>query len=297
VKVAICIVNYNSSQETYRLLLNLQELKLETKLQMDIFIVDNASQPSENEYLKNIDKSLYKEIYSLNDNIGFAGGNNYIIKKHLNSYDRFLLINNDTLTDINSFPSLFEFAKKNQDAIIGALIVNMDNKKTIQTAGGNLNLFTMSNSLNLSNQSLSNDIQEISDVDYVSGACMLIPANIIKQIGYMSEDYFLYYEETDYCFLARGNGFRILNYNKAVVYHENGLSTNKLGLIKSYYIIRNKILFNLRFGNLLQKLVFFLINVINILKWSLYYPKNKNILRQAILDGYQGINKKFEEKQ
>jgi GT2 family glycosyltransferase len=293
-KVAVCIINYNSSKETHNLLLNLQKLTLQ--LNLSIFIVDNASQLSEVEYLKSIDSTLYTNIYYLPENIGFAAGNNYIIKRHLDEYDRFLLINNDTLVDIDSFPLFFEFSKKNENAIVGAMIVNMDDKKTIQTAGGTLNLYVMQNKLKLMDQSLSNNISEFSVVDYVSGACMLIPANIIKQIGYISEDYFLYYEETDYCFLARKNGFKILNYNKAIVYHENGLSTNKLGSIKNYYIIRNKILFNLRYGNILQKLVFFLVNTLNFIKWSVYNPKNKKILRQAILDGYKGVTKKFKEK-
>ena len=62
-------------------------------------------------------------------------------------------------------------------------------------------------------------------VDWVSGACMLIRREVLKDIGLMDEDYFLYFEETDFCLQANRQGWPCWYVPDSRVIHYVGQST------------------------------------------------------------------------
>jgi len=65
-------------------------------------------------------------------------------------------------------------------------------------------------------------------VDYVAGACLLIPRPVLAEIGPLDERYFMYFEETDWCWRARQSGLRIIFCSESRVHHFEGRSAARV---------------------------------------------------------------------
>ena len=65
-------------------------------------------------------------------------------------------------------------------------------------------------------------VKDINEVCGVSGSCMLIDQKLIDRIGYFDENYFAYQEDSDYCYRAIKNGWKVYYYPKSIVIHEGG---------------------------------------------------------------------------
>src|SRR5207302_1778439 len=74
-----------------------------------------------------------------------------------------------------------------------------------------------------------------SEVFSAYGACMLIRKEVIDKIGLFDDDYFLYFEETDFCMRVWLSGWRIEYIPGIIIYHEGGVSTRKQGMERIYF--------------------------------------------------------------
>jgi len=88
-------------------------------------------------------------------------------------------------------------------------------------------------------------------MSYVVGASLLVSRDFLEQVGLMCEDYFLYFEETDWALRARGR-YTLAYAAASVVYHKVGGSIGTATLpwrksaLSDYYNVRNRILFTRR---------------------------------------------------
>lgn len=64
-----------------------------------------------------------------------------------------------------------------------------------------------------------------SEVDVISGACLMVRREVFEDVGGFSEDYFMYYEDTDLCYKIRRKGWRNIFVPQAKVIHHGGGST------------------------------------------------------------------------
>jgi len=86
------------------------------------------------------------------------------------------------------------------------------------------------------------------DVDYVTGACLLLRADALRTVGLLPEDYFLYFEETDYCQQLVAAGWRLVVDSRARAVHHKRSSGSLPTPAYTYYMRRNKQLFARRMG-------------------------------------------------
>jgi GT2 family glycosyltransferase len=68
------------------------------------------------------------------------------------------------------------------------------------------------------------EYDEPRPVEFVMGACMLVRRDAVKQVGYLDEEYFLFSEETDWCFRFRAAGWQVVFYPAAECVHVGGAS-------------------------------------------------------------------------
>ena len=96
-------------------------------------------------------------------------------------------------------------------------------------------------------------------VDYVEGACILINREVFDRIGYLNPNYFMYWEETDFCTRAKNTGFKIVTTHRAVIWHK---SVPKVSLFQNqfrlYYTTRNMFYFERQNAPRLALLIFIL---------------------------------------
>ena len=86
------------------------------------------------------------------------------------------------------------------------------------------------------------------DVDYVTGACLLLRADAVRAVGLLPEDYFLYFEETDYNQQLAAAGWRLVVDSRARAVHHKRSSGDLPTPAYTYYMRRNKQLFARRMG-------------------------------------------------
>ncbi|MEA3444457.1 MAG: glycosyltransferase family 2 protein [Bacteroidota bacterium] len=189
-------------------------------------------------------------LFEENENRGFAFANNIGIKYALRQDDCDFLwvLNNDTVIAKNSLEELLKHYEQNKNrgifGFIGSRILDYENRRLIQNIGGRFNKWTGYSVLVGMGE---NDTGQFDDkeikVDYVVGASMFCPSMLIQKIGLMSDDYFLYYEDIDWCITAQKAGFRNSTCTKSLVYHKQGISTGAKLLVNDNNLKNKKHLY------------------------------------------------------
>ena len=236
--VSIITVNYNTPEVTAAMLRSLALLNYPN---WEVIVVDNASPRHSSAYLKK-EFPFIKHISSP-VNTGFAGGNNIGLSFARGEY--VFLLNNDTEVTPGLVSELVGYLQKHPRCGIACPKIKYHFlPDTIQYAGAvGLHPLT-SRSYDIGY--LQKDNGQLNDTrvtDLPNGAAMLIPAKLLKQVGVMSELFFLYYEELDWAARFKQAGYEIHYVGTAEVFHKESVSTGKNSAFKSYYLFRNRLLY------------------------------------------------------
>lgn len=297
--VAIVILNWNSYELTFDCLKSLENINYPS---FEIFLVDNDSQDNSydkliNDY-KNGSFKLTIHFIQSGGNLGFAGGNNVAIKQaYSNKFDYFWMLNNDTEVMPDSLQSLVdEIDKDSTIGIVGSKILYFNTNK-IWYAGGTINTWTGKTTHIGYKEEDNGQYNNVKDVEYMTGCSLLFRRELIDAVGLMKEDYFLYYEETDWNIRASKQGWRIRYVPKSLVYHKVSISSggeNNLSPYVEYYYIRNSYVMIRRTQSLLKSIVASLLLIWKLIKGHLkILLKNQNqkkirskLIFRAIKDSY-----------
>jgi len=68
---------------------------------------------------------------------------------------------------------------------------------------------------------------------YAHGAAMMVPMQVIKEVGLMSYIFFLYYEEADWCARIANKGYSMYYVHNSYVLHKESITTGKLSALKN----------------------------------------------------------------
>lgn len=239
-KVFIIILNWNGWRDTTDCVESLKKIDYSN---YEVVIVDNGSTDESPQILPQ--KFPEIKFIETGKNLGFAGGNNVGIKYVLeHDADYVLLLNNDTLVDQDFLKELVRVGESDQKIeILGPKIYFYDtetNKKTnkIWFAGGKINkILTKGTHINYGKIDKNDEIPKT--IDYITGCAMLIKRKVIEKIGLMNEDYFLYYEDADWCLRARKAKFKCVLVPKAKIWHKCSKSAIEGSPPYIYYHSRN----------------------------------------------------------
>ena len=283
--VAIILLNWNGYQDTYECLKTLETL---TYPHFHVFLVDNDSSDDSFTRLKE-DQASGKFNVGLTciqsgGNLGCAGGNNVGIKKaYEQGFDYYWMLNNDTYVDPEALSTLVEVIDGEQKVgIVGSKIYYADTK-LLWFAGGSVNPYIGTSKMIGIDEEDKGQYDEMKEVDFIVGCSMLFRKEVIEYIGYLEEDYFIYYEDTDWNIRAKKAGWKIIYVPSSIIYHKESSSTKSSDLSPyyAYYLIRNGYLMVSRI-NANYKWIAFMYLFIRILKFHiLYVLKSNNKLRRS----------------
>lgn len=247
--LSIITINYNGYADTCEMVDSVN--KQIHNLTYEIIIVDNASQNSEALLLQ----QKYPEciVIASEKNLGFAGGNNLGIRQAQGRY--LLLLNNDTYFKDNSIHKLIDLMEINpRIGMVSPLIKYAQDEHTIQYAG-----FTPLSPITLRNKGVgcgdpdNGQYASAYRTAFAHGAAMLLKKDFIKIIGDMPENYFLYYEEMDWCTHLSKKGYEIWVEPRCIVYHKESASAGQNSPLKAFYMTRNRLLYARRNLLLIQR--------------------------------------------
>ncbi len=249
--VSIISVNYNQTQVTEAFLLSLQRISYP---HYETFVVDNNS-PSDG-VGSLIPKFPQVKFIESAANLGFSGGNNLAVKEAKGKY--LLFINNDTEVEPDFLEPLVNCLESNaRIGMASPKIKYFSEDNLIQYAGsGEMNTYTARSFFIGEKQKDDGRFDESRPTAFIHGAAMLVSTDAIKNVGLMEDDFFLYYEEFDWCARMKKAGYEIWYVADSLVWHKESVATGKNSPLKVYYQTRNRIFYVRRNFSGLQKMAF-----------------------------------------
>jgi GT2 family glycosyltransferase len=215
----------------------------------EIFVVDNGSIDGSREAVREHFPGV--KLIENASNCGFARANNQALKIARGDY--VLLLNPDTRMKEGSLEEMLLFMKGHPEAGAGgAQLLNGDGSKQNSIA----NFPSLATEL-LSKSLLKRlfpkafpgkerDYRDPIEVDSVIGACMMVRREAMEDVGVLDESYFLFMEETDWCYRMKKGGWKIYHLPRAEVFHFQGKSAEsqrakaKIEYYRSRYIFFKK---------------------------------------------------------
>lgn len=251
--IAVCaiVLNWNGAKDTLECLNSLSSIQYPLTT---IVLVDNASSDNSREEIVKWAQSVYPaDAIFLSDpiaghpttdgpafvflqnptNAGYAGGNNAGIRyaMSIRAYDFIWILNNDTVVAPDALSHLIHNLQCHPEAgIAGSTVVYHASPEKVQCAGGcRYNPWTTIYSPIMANQPLEYvlRISNAPEMDYMYGAAMFVRSSVFERCGFFNENYFLFYEEIDFCKKAVNNGYRLLWTPRSIVYHKFSQSVGK----------------------------------------------------------------------
>lgn len=210
-------------------------------------------------------------------NLGFAGGNNvglrYVMAR--DDFDYVWLLNNDTVIEPDALTQLIRCIKERPDAgMCGSTIPFYHEPDKLWALGGATynKLLAITRCIGLNQPTKQNiDRKKVEyRLKYLAGASILVSRQFLRDVGLLSEDYFLYFEELDWAVRAKGR-FSMAYAPESIVYHKVSASTGKDGAnkdsrVSEYFMLKNSLLFTYKYYPLFMPFVFARVTAIYLLK-------------------------------
>ena len=300
-KTAIVILNWNGENFLRQFLPTLIE---KTNIpETEIIVADNASSDGSLEYISSHHPSVRTIL--LDKNYGFAGGYNRALQQVDAQY--YLLLNSDIEVTDNWLPALTTYLDQHPDvAACQPKIRSFYNRSQFEHAGASGGFidrlgypFCRGRILGVA-ETDNGQYDDIIDIFWATGACLLIRADIFKKAGGFDDVFFAHMEEIDLCWRIKNSGERIVCIPQSTVYHVGGGTLNAESPFKTYLNFRNNLL--LLYKNLPRKslritlLIRFFLDYIAALQLYLTgKPKNAHSVFKARCD-YRKMKRKFKQK-
>jgi GT2 family glycosyltransferase len=294
IDVSIIIVNWNIRDILRDCLRSVYE---QTRvIAFEVIVIDNAS--SDDSVAMVREEFPQVILIENSENRGFAAANNQGIRIAQGRY--ILLLNPDTIVLDKAIEKTVVFADSHPDVgVVGCQVLENDTKiqrtcfafpsvgNLILQKTGLRRLFPRSRLFGREDMGWWNrDTQR--DVDVVSGMFMLVRHEAIEQVGLMDEDYFVYAEETDWCFRFRQAGWRCVFAPVGKIIHLDGgnKSTDKV-IVKMYVQFQKSILIFYRKNRgsvawMMARVIYCVDMLIRVLIWktvALFQRDDKTLLK------------------
>lgn len=238
--LAILILNYNSS---VKIVEQVEKLITEEISASHFYIVDNNSDNEDRKRLVNFVESKNLNFIQSSENGGYAKGNNLAIEKAIEDQKNFFLILNPDIEISGAVVrNLYDILSRDRQLyIIGPRICDKDDREIIFSDGGKLyrDDFFQPDHVNVGKRIDEVIIPQINyDIDYINGSAMMFKKEALSLIGKMREDFFMYFEETEWCYRLQllPNAEQAI-VTSLVVYHE----LSKADSFKKFFMTRNRI--------------------------------------------------------
>jgi len=251
--INIVILNWNGRDDTLACLESVEQIAYPN---FRVIVVDNGSTDNSVDAIRAAFPKV--ELIETGANLGFSGGNNVGIKQALElGADHVLLLNNDTVVDPGLLDAFVAAARRYPDAgVFSAKIYFHGEPNCIWYAGVEWN--TKTARFEQVGEGMLDDGVRFSkscETDYACGCAFFVPAARLREIGLLDDNFFLYFEETDWCYRARKAGYPSIFVPEAKLWHKVSVSFGGEGSpLALYFQTRNRLLWARRHTALPRRL-------------------------------------------
>ncbi len=233
IDILVVIVSFNTRELLRKCLLSV--LRSAGDISTRVVVVDNASQDGSCEMLK----KEFPEVCLIEnkDNVGFARAVNQGVKRF--RADFILLVNPDVEIKEEAVAAMYRFIKEREEiGIVGCKLLFPDGRRQhscrrfptltvsiFEVFPVNL-LFPHNKWVKHYNYNFE-DFKEPVEVEWISGAVLLIRYKVFEELKGFDEEFFIYSEEMDFFKRLRDRGYKAYYYPKAEAIHHHGASTQQ----------------------------------------------------------------------
>lgn len=238
--IGAVILNYGNTDDT---LACLNSLRKSGEPRPTTIVVDNGPDDDEHQALKK--RVGHKAtVIATGSNLGYAEGNNIGIARLLESDASYILVINP---DAEVKPGTVATLAKHLDddptcGVVGPRVLTADQPPLVWSDGGVVDPDRHGATYHLSSAKPPNEvtIDPVADVDYITGAALLVRREVFNSAGLLPTEYFLYFEETDWCQRVRRAGWRVMVNRRAEIVHHKRSSGVLPQPYYLYYMTRNR---------------------------------------------------------
>ena len=238
-------------------------LKKQKNKNFKVFITD-LSPIKKNIDSQDVDMELLKE-----NNLGYAHGVNVGINKAISEgFTRFCVLNNDTFVKPEFVGNVIKAIDANNSSLVGGKIYyapgyeyhkdryqKKDQGNVIWYAGGIMdwaNVFTKHRGVDLVDKK---QFEQTGNTEFITGCLICFDKESWDKVGAWDENYFLYYEDADFCQRAKNLGLKLIYEPSIVLWHKVSQSTGGSGSsLHQKYQEKNRLTFGLKYAPLRTKL-------------------------------------------
>lgn len=235
--VSIVILNWNGLEDTK---LCLESVKNLTYKNVEVIVVDNGSSQDQKDYLSKVKGIVYVDNPV---NRGFTGG-------HIDGLthakgDLILLLNNDAVIAPDYIKNLIPIFKDPEVAAVGGKSYFWDDNNPIFSTTNQFFSYMKLDPTTGETFLQSDDNGAAQEVNAVSGAALTVRRSAVEEVGYLHDEFFAYYEETDLLARMKRSGYKVLYSPELHIWHKNGASSGAQGgsSFFFYQIFRNRYIF------------------------------------------------------
>lgn len=238
-KLGVVLVNYNGIEYNEACINSIRASDWSGEIL--VFCVDNDSQDGSPERLmERYGNEAWFHLIKMEENVGFSAANNAGLHEAVEvGCDLLMLLNNDTCIEKDMIRRLAACVE-GKACIAAPKIYYWDQKDMIWSAGGYLTSVIKKPVSFGEGEKDTGQYGQEKECTCLNGCCMFLSAENFLRIGDMDEDFFLYYEDTEYCMRAMEKRIRLLYCPGAQMYHKVSASTGgSTSPACAYYISRN----------------------------------------------------------
>jgi GT2 family glycosyltransferase len=236
--VAVVVLSWDGLDDTLGCLASLADV---AHPRLTTIVVDNGSTDGTSEAVRDAFPDV--ELVRLEDNLGFAEGNNVGMRRALElGADYVLVLNNDVEVDPGFVTALLREARRRPDA--GALcskILYMEPHDLIWFAGATFDPRSGYNGRQIGYREVDDGrFEAVTETDRACGAAMLVPRSVLAEVGLFDADLFFYSEDVDWSLRARAAGYRHYVVPASKLWHKVSVTSGGENSPTSlYYGVRN----------------------------------------------------------
>lgn len=257
-----------------------------------LLVVDNASPDGSAEVLRR--RAPDVELLEAPENLGYAGGNNLGMRHALaKGAELLFLVNNDTRLDPHCVSALAEEIQKPPACgAVGPMVYTWDTWTVISSAGGEI-AWEAADAINVGAGEIDRGQYPPRSVDFINGCGIMVSREAIAKVGLIDENFFMYWEETDWCTRMRKAGLDVRFQPAAKMQHRAPLTWREQSPMTLYYMGRNRLLFFARHASGAQRIRALYRASRGLVHGVIQNRLDKNLsassaARQALVDGWLG---------
>ncbi len=290
--IGIVTVLYNSGPVLEEFFMTLDK---QTYKDFVLYIIDNKSPDNSLEEASRLSKIVGFKcvIMPQEENWGVAKGNNIGIKAALQDRCEYILLsNNDIVLEGDTIEKLLAGLEAHHSDMAVPKIYFWGTDRIIWAAGGYFRLYDCSSChYGMRRKDDSLKFQYDAPIEYAPTCFMIIKAQVFDEVGYMDEDYFVYYDDSDFIWRAVKKHNKFLYYIPAsILWHKESYSTGgSVSLFSLRYLSRNRLYFAYKHFNRYQRMILYSFIIFHYLVRDIFRMngEQRRVMKKGYAEGYK----------